>query len=290
MHQRIDSETLEAFLLGDLSGAERAGVEAQLAADPTLGSEALLQKDIISGLQESRRLELKTRLQNTPTPPLGFWTQTRVAASLLLGALLIGGAVLYFARGEGEAEQEAVKEEVETTGQFTAELSDEKSTSASESTDEATNTVADPQTSNERLSYATEPARTDEEVAFAPELVERPVFPGIEGENPNPVGEKQSIEVPRGEEMGAGAPTVRLIRPVIQEKKGKFHYRFDGERLNLIGEFEKTTYTLYELSYAKGQMFLSYKGKYYEIIDTGGEVVPLQQVTNQTVIKSLPNN
>lgn len=56
------TETIDAYLRGDLNPDEASVFESQLEKDPTLAEELAFQQQVVSGIQHARKLQLKNRL------------------------------------------------------------------------------------------------------------------------------------------------------------------------------------------------------------------------------------
>jgi hypothetical protein len=98
------SEIIEAYLRNDLSVEQKADFEELVRQDPLLYNEFMLQKDVVSGLQQHRKSQLKARLNQVDVSNpvqlggigvLGLW---------LAGASLIG-LLGWFAYSNINAEQ-----------------------------------------------------------------------------------------------------------------------------------------------------------------------------------------
>lgn len=66
---------IERYLMGKLSLWELAEIEEQIRADPSFAEEVALQRDLLIGIRESRRLELKEKLRQVSAEPKIFRLQ-----------------------------------------------------------------------------------------------------------------------------------------------------------------------------------------------------------------------
>jgi len=82
---------IEQYLKGTLPTPQMEAFETALAQDSKLQEALTWQKDIIEGIQEARRAELKARLKALPTPRLSLWQQpaTWIKATGLLVSLVL---------------------------------------------------------------------------------------------------------------------------------------------------------------------------------------------------------
>jgi len=66
---------IERYLMGKLSLWELAEIEEQIRIHPSFAEEVALQRDLLIGIRESRRLELKEKLRQVSAEPKIFRLQ-----------------------------------------------------------------------------------------------------------------------------------------------------------------------------------------------------------------------
>ncbi len=86
----------DKYFQGKMDPAEQAEFEIQLHNDPLLQGEFELQRDIVNAIQESRKQEIKTRLDQIKVGGLQPFNFLNVAASVTLASLVSIGSYLYF--------------------------------------------------------------------------------------------------------------------------------------------------------------------------------------------------
>ena len=64
-----NKELIERYLMGKLSFHELSEIEKKIKADPIFYEELNFQRDILIGINESRRLQLKEKLRNIKSEP-----------------------------------------------------------------------------------------------------------------------------------------------------------------------------------------------------------------------------
>ncbi|MEM9981432.1 MAG: hypothetical protein AAF734_02975 [Bacteroidota bacterium] len=93
MQQKFyDTAYIEAYLQERLTATEQAAFEQALAADPQLQQVVAFQKNILEGIQQSRKAELKARLNQIvipATPPFQGVKALAWSAAFLVSALLV---------------------------------------------------------------------------------------------------------------------------------------------------------------------------------------------------------
>ncbi|MGD1842172.1 MAG: hypothetical protein ACFB0B_14940 [Thermonemataceae bacterium] len=93
MQQKFyDTAYIEAYLQESLTATEQAAFEQALAADPQLQQVVAFQKNILEGIQQSRKAELKARLDQIvipATPPFQGIKALAWGAAFLVSAVLV---------------------------------------------------------------------------------------------------------------------------------------------------------------------------------------------------------
>src|SRR5690606_34168036 len=104
-------EQIERYLEGNMSGEELQAFEKLLDKDPMLKSEFQLQEDIISAIKESRKAELKARLDNINVG--AYNTGISGAKIILTGAITAAvGLGIYFYSQENVDENLPAQEQL----------------------------------------------------------------------------------------------------------------------------------------------------------------------------------
>ena len=92
-------EHIDSYLDGSMSQADRVQFEQSLGSDPGLKREFEFQKNLVDGIKEARRLELKTRLNSIDVSGLtsssGLSAGTITAGVVITAGLIIGGYYLF---------------------------------------------------------------------------------------------------------------------------------------------------------------------------------------------------
>ena len=97
-------ESIEDYLTNRLGEQEKKQFEDQLASDPSLRADMVLQKQIIEGVKTARITELKAMLSQVPVPPadggLSGAVVGKIAATVITAGVI--GTSLYFYFGQEE--------------------------------------------------------------------------------------------------------------------------------------------------------------------------------------------
>ncbi len=276
-------EKLDDYFRGNLSNEEVKKIEELMNQDAGFKQEVDLQRDIIEGLKAQRRAELKQRLKQvkvTPPKSTGNW----LMPSLIGGGLALGGLALFFGLDLQDTPEQVSNESVvvDTTPKEDANANQEvpESSTVIIAETEDTNELA------ESLAVVTEePASAAEpkNEVVTPKVPVMPTLPDENGDELPTFDDNVESEIPtiskeQVEQTG--------IIPTIEKKRNRFHYKYDGEHLTLVGDFSKDTPTVYELSYNKDVLYLNYDKAFYEIHNTG-KLTKLVKVNDPQVIKAL---
>ena len=292
--------------MGQLSGVEKESFEHQLAHDPELKSSFQFQKEIVESLRESRRMELKSMLNQVPVGPSGS------TGSGLLGKIAAGIAIIsvigiggYYVLNKGS--QEVVSPEVATEAMGEQPTAEEIPLNESPSQEESITSLEEEQTAQEEPASGqasdvqeTEVLGDNNQEAFAQS---QPVTPAVEQPNfekPKAMDQfgieedgTEDIAVPESYSTDKKASLTKSNIEVLTDntrKKYSFHYQFSGEKLYLYGSFDKDLYEILEFnSDNKRTVFLYYRNKYYPIFSDTKKITPLEELDQKSLIEKLDN-
>lgn len=294
MSKNLTNEQLVgSYLDSEMSEIQRLEFENQLVNDSELREEYNLQKDLINGIKETRRLELKARLNNIPinTPlyqTIGF--KSVVVASISAG---IGFGAYYLLdptdnlslskidvtqNKEIIAEQETIPEMPEAIIPIT----DDKKKS-----DKKAAKVKESEEPSEVVALNTEKEAKQEPVVVQPNVIEPDVVEGFEEDDfsseeitvDNQINDlenvKESVE-----------STVEIS--TVKDKRNKFHYKFFENKLYLLGNFNDMPYEIIELNAKSGKSyFLYYNSNFYQLETEQLKPAPLEKIENDSLVNEL---
>jgi len=280
-------EKISAYLEEQMSAAERAEFEKTLSNDPELRNELSMQQDIIEGVKEARRLELKSMLDNVPIGGAGIAgtiTFGKLASTIaVIGLISVG--IYYFTKddpkpiAENNTETLSVTPEEELIEDKNQPVekpkSEEKTTSTSASSEKGTETTVN--TPTEEVTANTE---VDNEV----EINKPTAAPMFE------TAEADSLEAPTDDIVEKVDGSLSSIDVEIDNtrKKYSFHYKFNKGKMFLYGDFDKGLYEILEFkTTSKKTLFLHYKGKFYPLDKNQVRITELKAVKEQSLINKL---
>ncbi len=295
-NQNIE-ELVSRFLEGEMTDLERINFENQLANNSNIQEEFQFQKDIIEGIKENRKAELKARLDQITIPSSNIYQYIgiKVAALITITTMIGFGAYYTFFEQEdntasdsvitlNEANSEEVAPEVPqmpepeieeemVVEEFEIETkSNEGNASANTSSGETTTEVKEP---------------NKEEVIPTPSIVKPDAVEAIADENID--HKDDSFEVSNNSLNNIKDVLKNKVEvETISGKKRNFHYQFYNKKLFLYGDFDKTPYEILEYNADDAKLFyLYYEGKYYELNSNQMKIAPLSEIKNKDLIGEL---
>ena len=280
-------DKIEAYLTGDLSEAERISVESAMSSDPSFKAEVDFQKDVIDGIKEFRKTQLKARLQNIEVSAgNGNGTLFKYAASLFTAATL-GAGILYFTSNTKSESPEVKSPELtinenntssdisnsETTPSDLASKKDkDKKKKSNSSQNESNNT-----NSNTPSNDLTKPVEPD---------FNMPTENVTKTDDFNSNG----VEVPNGDIAKGAVKSVKGIDEVkISDKNVKeLSYQYFNNELFLYGDFNARPYELVEYNSNKSpRLFIKFDGAIYELKNNTTKQTPMKEVTDPALLDQI---
>ncbi len=277
-------EKISAYLENDMSVVERQEFEQAVANDPELKQELELQSDIIEGIRDARRSELKAIMDNVPVGGSmgigGSITFGKLASGIAILGLLSLGAY-YLIDGNDTAEFMPPK----SNSNIELPETEEETVTESEVEDKKDNNE-EPVVKPNRVAERTNTASVDKN---SNEIVE----PEINRPTAAPIfetSESDSLEAPTNEIVDniEGNLTSLDVEIDNTKKKYSFHYQFNRGKLFLYGDFDKELYEILEFKTKSDKtLFLYYEGKFYPLNKQQVKIVELKPVKERTLIEKL---
>lgn len=284
---KLPHEAIERYLLDQMGKEEAVAFEQSITNSEALSEEVALQRSIIKGLQETRKMELKSRLAQIPVSA-SPWAAAMQSTWLKMatGALVVGSISLvayYQLDTDKQAEQIAdlPKEivEVAVPAQVDAEIIEiPESTEEEQAVEETSRPIEEKQP---EVSTPVERESDEEEINPVPQVsIPVPV---------NPDTDLAITEVNIEEETSlpfvSESSSPLAVDLIIESSKRTYRY-FDGE-LSLKGDYKDITYDILEINSKEGRkLYLLIDGIYYSLTPTDS-YLPLQRITDTKVRKQL---
>ncbi len=301
-------EQVESYLLGTLDDRQRSDFENALKNNPDLQSELKFQQQIITGIRDYRKTQLKARLDQVVIPAGGvsnyFSTLgAKVAGSVIVASIGIG--IFYFANTDDNSnvaiqqefptpveipesplptqpdEEEIVVAPKETStfneDQVEVSSADPDNPIATESVSEvvANEIPAVADNSSDEVSIS------DEEQFFTPEI-DLPEDDFDPSETDFSQEEELTEDVGNPVTLGTSLINIEVAGPANTRS---FRY-FEG-KLSLFGDFSESPYEILELNADdERQVYLYYDGDYHKIFLTR-VTIPLKKLEDRALVLRL---
>lgn len=286
-----NEEFVNSFLDNELSEIDRLDFENKLLHDSDLREEYNFQKDLVEGIKESRRLELKSRLSNIPinTPlyqTVGF--KAIAVASISVG---IGFGAYYLLSEDDNIKLSEIdlsenqitltdKRDIPVVPEAIAPIFKE------EAKEEVVMEVV-PQEKPKTEVIAKNIETKAEPVIIQPNVIQPDVVEAFEDEDilSEDIGvDNQSNSLDNIKENVES--TVEIA--TVKDKRNKFHYKFFENKLFLLGNFNEMPYEIIELNSSKGKSyFLYYNDSYFKLNSEQLKPAPLVKIENDSLVNEL---
>ena len=297
---KLTKDQIDNYHSGRMNESEMADFENMLESDPALKAESDFQSDIVSGLKEYRKMELKSRLDGINVGPtwIEFAQQSALMKSLggVMVASIIGTGIYFYGERPDVATSDVpatvLAQETESI-EFVWQLGEEEA-QVTQSLEKPNTQVIDAREDVDKAEVIEETATPalNEEVAEAVKSEEKAkVFkPSFEAPGAEDVDEDTDFsttgldEIPNSTTATSEQP-VDVQTEISKSTVIKFKY-YDG-KLFLKGDFDKAPYEILEINSAEGRrIYVYYLGSYYKV-GLADKLTELPKVSNADVLGEL---
>lgn len=270
-------EKVEAYFNNELNDSEKSDFLSEVESNTELKSEYDFQNEVINGIKEARKVELKAMLDKVPIASIP--AATSGLYKILIGgaaSLIIGTSLWYYFNSASEvnmASETKVEEFspiVEESNQFAETKQSVAKLDVEKSSKEETrpSSVKNKNTKNSNINKPNVPTAQDDFVDNS-----------LQDEN---------LEIP----SDISKVNINLASKVNVEikvkKKYSFHYQYTQGNLILYGNFEDDLFEVLELNKEdQVEVYLYYESNYYYIKDKSGLITPLEAVANKNLKNKL---
>ncbi len=300
MPQQDQIDKIEQYHSGNMSPEETALFEKELASDPALKAESDFQSEIINGIKEYRKSQLKTRLDAIDVSPgwIEFAQQSSLVKSFggIAVATAIGSGVYFFADSKKEIPQREIAN-VESISDMTVPVYEEvtfewaikelKPVAINKTEKIREVEIASTQEIKE------EPVATSESKNTVLEVnkQEESFTPDFSAPDAGDVSDNSEMSSTVLDEVPEVAGTDNELDPIEVEtknsKSSKIKYKYYDGKLFLNGNFSKEPYEILEINSASGRrIYLLHLNKYYEV-KINDRLSELPEVTDIKLIQEL---
>ena len=277
-------DKIDHYLRNEMSPAASKDFEKLISEDPSLRAEVDFQQNVIKGLQEYRKTQLKSRLAQievSPTHPLWQSGFTKLAGVASVAAI-VGLGFIFLTNDSQEEETNLVA----SGGPVNVAIP-----SAPDVTDLATIEIEEvtPRTVSKKEQVRVEAPITKEVVE---ETEPAKAFKlAVDVPDDQKIEEEQGFEAPGIKEELVEIEGEATKRQLEVEQKptedDKLSYRYFGGKLSLYGDFSGNPYEILEINTNKGRaVYLYFESQYYALAPSN-EIVELSILDDQEVIEQL---
>ncbi|WNB17124.1 anti-sigma factor [Marivirga arenosa] len=271
---------IEAYFEGTISPNEKAMLEAKIESDPLVKAEFDLQKNIIQGIANTRKLELKSRLASIDLPTtagvLGG-SGVKWLAGTITGVTLFG-SVLYWSLYNFNEVIKPLDINVAQAMEFKSPKFDEIPTVQREITSTPKNIAEKPSSIELVEEKIKEEERKENTAKVKPQSLisyeDDKIFSEHNEEEIENISSKD-IALNRADKT-----EIQLFEGI--DSQDNFHYRYYNSKLYLYGDFKKMPYQIIELNdKGRKQLFLSYNQDVFIIKDNTTDITPLSKLDDE---------
>ena len=287
-----NEEFVNSYLDNELSEIDRLDFENKLLHDSELREEYDFQKDLVEGIKETRRLELKSRLSNIPinTPlyqTVGF---KAIAVASISAGIGIGA---YYMLSEDDNLQlsdiNITQNQITQTEENDIPLIPEAITPIfkEEPTEEIIMDVI-PQEKPKPEDVIVKNTEVKEEAKIVqPNVIQPNVVEVFEEEDISSADIDNENQINNLDDIKENLESTVEIA-TIKDKRNKFHYKFFENKLYLLGSFNDMPYEIIELNSSSGKSyFLYYNESYFKLKTDQIKPAPLVKIENDSLVNEL---
>lgn len=286
-----NEEFVNSYLDNDLSKVDQLDFENKLLHDSELREEYNFQQDLVNGIKETRRLELKSRLSNIPINTPLYQTIGFKAIAVATISTGIGFGAYYVFDNTDNLELSDI------------ELKANQTTIVEENTipeiPEAIVPIFKEEVKEERIIDIVSQEKPKTEVVakntevkaepkiIQPKVIQPDVVESFEDENIDSNDSEFDNQINDLESIKENVENTVEIS-TVKDKRNKFHYKFFENKLFLLGSFDDMPYEIIELNSSNGKSyFLFYNESFYKLDSDQMKPAPLVKIESDSLVNEL---
>lgn len=265
-------EKIEAYFNNELTDSEKNDFLEEVESDANLKSEYNFQNEVVNGIKEARKAELKAMLNKVTiasTSSVGTGLYKMVAGGAAI--VLVGTSIWYYSNSETKINTDEERSNIIATILPKTE----------EGETEAKTEIATPsKTENSDIKSNSEPKSASSSI---PKII-TPNLPSSNDELANETLPEENLEIPEAMNNSAINLSSKINVEIKLKKKYNFHYQYSAKGIVLYGDFEEGLFEILELNKEDNiELYLFYKSNYYYINNDSGVITPLKSVVNKNL-------
>ncbi|WP_436517093.1 hypothetical protein [Ekhidna sp. To15] len=291
---KLTKDQIDNYHSGRMNESEMADFASKLESDPAIKAESDFQSDIISGLKEYRKLELKSRLDAINVGPTWIEFAQQSALMKSLGGIVVASVIgtgIYFYGERPEVEGSDIPATVQGSEiesiEFIWDLGKEEP-QTDNTLEKPRNLVTEAdETKDVEQQAISQIVEAEGKRQVAKEEVFTPSFEAPKAESIEEESEFTTTgldEIPNSVE-GTDEQPIDVQTEISKSTVIKYKY-YDG-KLFLNGDFNKAPYEILEINSSNGRrIYVYFLGNYYRV-GMADKMTELPRVTNSEVISEL---
>ena len=289
MNRNLSNEELvNRYLDHEMDKMERLDFENRLVNESDLREEYNFQNDLIEGIKQSRRLELKARFANIPINNPFYKTLVGKAVVVVSASAVIGIGSYYLLRNKNEAGLSKVdlKREYAMRDSQKVVPAIPNAQMVKEEPEKIEAIHAPKKNGEPNLEASRKKVVTIKKPMVKPDVVKPNVATGLKEEEAHTesINSKSLNSMDRIQENVEN----KVMVETIEDRKNNFHYKFFDNKLYLLGKFKDIPYEIIELNEKAGKKyFLFYDDNYYRLKTDRVKPTPLVKIENDSIIQEL---
>lgn len=293
---KLTQEQIDNYHAGRMSESEMTDFQKIIESDPSIKAESDFQSDIVSGLKEYRKLELKSRLDAINVGPtwIEFAQQSTLMKSLggVIIASIIGTGIYFY----GERPDQANSDEPATVQaqdiesiEFVWKLGEEETQPSNQL--ETPIPVTESNSPKTVVKEITTSTMIDEADDAKNEVANEEAFsPSFEAPDAEAIEDDASFATTGLDEIPNSAESTNEEPIDVQSEISKsttIKYKYYDGKLFLKGDFDKAPYEILEINSTSGRrIYVYYLGSYYKV-GIADKLTELPTVTNSETLDEL---
>ncbi len=286
-----NEEFVNSYLDNELTDIERLDFENRLLHDSELREEYNFQKDIVEGIKETRRLELKSRLSNIPINSPLYHTIGFKAIAVATITTGIGFGAYYLLHQDNDLQLSEIdldKNQITLTEK--TDIPDIPITITPIRANEPEEEEIRDLVSQEKPKTEVVAKNTEADIEtkiIQPNVIQPDVVESFEDEDIESKDVIVENQINNLENIKENVESTVEIA-TVKDKRNKFHYTFFENKLHLLGNFNDMPYEIIELNSSKGKSyFLYYNESFYKLNSEQVKPAPLVKIENDSLVNEL---
>ncbi len=273
---------IEAYFEGNISSAEKAMLDAKISSDPLVKAEFDLQHNIIKGITNARKQELKSRLASIDLPTnTGVLTGSGVKwlAGTVAGVTLFG-SILYWSLTSFDNNIKPIDIKANQEIVFNDHSKIDLPTPIKETNKIKETEITETSTSN--IPTSKELAENIEEKEVTAKVQPQALMSYEDDKLFTNQNEDELDNIASREVAHNRADKTEIEFFDALKEQENFHYRYFNSKLYLYGDFNEMPYQIIELNdKGKKQLFLSHNEEIYIIKDNTTDITELRKLQDE---------